>query len=94
MKISRSGYYKWLNNPESTRKKEDKKLTEQIKTLFQASRNSYGSRRIRKKLLNEGVIISRRRIVRLIQEAELRCKNKRKFIATTDSKHNKPIMTP
>lgn len=91
MKISRSSYYKWLNNPESGRKKEDKGLTEQIKSLFQASRNSYGSRRIRKKLLNEGITISRRRIVRLMQEAELICKNKRKFIATTDSKHNKPV---
>ena len=91
MKISRSSYYKWLHNPESRRKKEDKDLTEQIKALFQASRNSYGSRRIRRKLLNEGVTISRRRVIRLMQEAELICKTKRKFIATTYSKHNKPV---
>lgn len=91
MKISRSSYYQWLNDPESTRITEDNYLMEKIKSIFQISRRSYGSRRIRIVLLNEGIIISRRRVIRLMKAAELICKTKRKFKATTDSKHNKPV---
>lgn len=61
---------------------------DRIKSIFQISRRSYGSRRI---LLNEGVIISRRRVIRLMKSAYLICKTKRKFKATTDSKHNKAV---
>ncbi len=38
-----------------------------------------------------GHIVSRRRIGRLMNQAGLACKTKKKFKATTDSKHNKPI---
>jgi putative transposase len=91
MKVSRSSYYQWLNDPESIRNTVDNYLIEKIESVFQVSRNSYGSRRIRRKLLNEGIVISRRRVIRLMKEAELVCKTKRKFKATTDSKHNKPV---
>jgi putative transposase len=90
MKVSHSSYYQWLNDPESIRNTEDNYLMERIKSIFQISRRSYGSRRIRRVLLNEGITISRLRVIRLMKAAELICKTKRKFKATTDSKHNKP----
>ena len=62
-----------------------------IKPIFKEGRHTYGARRIKMILARENVIASRRRIVRLMQEANLICKTKRKFKATTDSKHNKPI---
>lgn len=91
MKVSRSSYYDWLNNPGSNKVKEDKELIEMIKPIFQKGRNTYGSRRIKKQLALANAIVSRRRIVRLMEEAKLICKTKRKFKATTDSKHNKLI---
>lgn len=91
MKVSRSCYYQWLDNPESIRDTEDNYLIEKIKSIFQISRNSYGSRRIKRILFNEGIIVSRRRVIRLMKEAALTCKTKRKFKATTDSRHNKPV---
>lgn len=91
MKLSRSCYYQWLSAPESIRSNEDNYLIEKIKPIFQISRSSYGSRRIRRTLLNDGIVVSRRRVIRLMKEAELICKTKRKFKATTDSKHNKPV---
>ena len=39
----------------------------------------------------QGETVRRRRIGRLMQEAQLRCKTKRRFKATTDSKHTLPI---
>ena len=91
MKVSRSSYYEWLDNPGSEKANQDKELIEMIKPIFDKGRKTYGSRRIKKSLAQNNVIVSRRRIVRLMAEANLICKTKRKFKATTDSKHNKPI---
>jgi putative transposase len=91
MEVSRSGYYEWLNKLESNKVKQDKELLGMVRVIFLKSRNTYGARRIKKKLGRGGIVVSRRRIIRLMQEEGLVCKTKRKFKATTNSKHNKPI---
>ena len=91
MQVSRSGYYEWLNNPGCNRDKEDKKLTCKIEDIFKEGRGNYGSRPIKKELSRHGLIVSRKRIARLMNEATLVCKTKHKFKATTDSCHNKPV---
>ena len=91
MKVSRSGYYEWLNRPISNRDKENEKLTKSIKEVFVQNRNIYGTRRIARKLAQNDIFVSKRRIGKLMTEAGLYCKTKRKFKVTTDSKHNKPI---
>lgn len=89
--VSRSCYYAWLNRAKTDREKENEYLTEQIKALFEAGRGLYGTRRIKSKLAEKGLHVSRRRIGRLMKKAGLVCKTKKRFKATTDSKHNKPI---
>ena len=91
MNISRSCYYEWLDSPKTGREKENEELIEMLKVLFEKGRGSYGTRRLKKKLAEQGIIVSRRRIGRLMSRAGLSCKTKKKFKATTDSKHNKPI---
>ena len=59
--------------------------------IFNEGRNIYGTRRIASKLRANGIIISRRKIAKLMADTGLQCKTKRKFKTTTDSKHNKPI---
>jgi len=84
LNVSRSGYYEWTNNKGSTRAELDKELIKMIKTIFREGRNIYGARRIKTILVRKGIIISRRRIIRLMKEANLVCKTKRKFKATTE----------
>jgi transposase InsO family protein len=91
MKVPRSSYYEWLNSPKTEREKENTFLIEIIKIIFQKGRGSYGTRRIKRKLAEQGKSVSRRRIGRLLNQAGLTCKTKKKFKVTTDSKHNKPI---
>jgi transposase InsO family protein len=91
MQVSRSAYYDWLQREPTDNEKEDAELIAIICTLFSKSRATYGTRRIKKALAQQGRIISRRRIGRLMQEAGLACKTKRKFKATTNSKHDLPI---
>jgi len=59
--------------------------------IFTKSRNTYGTRRIQRALAKEGLQISRRRIKKLMNEQGLVVKTKKKFKATTDSKHSLPV---
>ena len=90
--VSRSCYYEWLDAPLlPPSKAEDQQLGEQIKMIFMQSRNTYGTRRIQRGLAKAGSQASRRRIKRLMVEQGLSVKTKRKFRATTDSKHGLPV---
>lgn len=93
MKVSRSSYYDWLGNAdiESKKSSEDKFLLEQIRSVFMRGRGNYGSRSIKKILFMDNIRVSRRRVARLMKEGKLICQSKRKYKATTDSKHNKPV---
>ncbi|HHY31300.1 MAG TPA: IS3 family transposase, partial [Syntrophaceticus sp.] len=66
--VSRSGYYKWLRRPE---KREVDVLGQKIKRIFQKSRKTYGTRRIKKQLEAEGIVVSRQRISRKMAEQGL-----------------------
>jgi len=89
--VGRTSYYDWLKSETSPRQLETKKLAAIVKDIFMENRCNYGSRRIRKAMNNLGIIISRRRVAKLMKSQDLHCKTKRKFRITTDSKHNLPI---
>lgn len=86
--VCRSSYYRWKQNPISKRAQQDIDLTSYIKHIFTEGRATYGSRTIKQKLLQNGIIASRRRISRLMRQADLHCKTKRTFTRTTDSNHS------
>lgn len=91
MKVSTSSYYAWLKRPPSARDEENKQLTVLLKQLFEQGRGTYGSRRLKRLLLNEDYQVSRRRISRLMKAAGLSCQVKRRFKVTTDSNHCEPV---
>ncbi len=93
MGVTEQGYYahcQRLKNP-SARELDDAKLTEEIKSAFTVSRESYGTPRLKIALERCGHNVSRRRIRRLCRESGLVVKSKKKFTKTTDSSHNDPI---
>lgn len=89
--VSRSGYYEWQARPESKNKEDNIKLLKEIKRVYDRSRGLYGRIRITKKLNNEGIKCSQNRVYRLMKENNIFSKMKRKFKATTNSKHNHPV---
>ena len=92
LKVSRSGYYAWCQRPVSEREMANQKLTEQIEEIHQESRQTYGSPRIHAELADQGVQCGHNRVARLMRQAGLRAKQKRKFkVTTTDSTHNYPV---
>lgn len=90
LKVSRNGYYNWCAKED---KQEDPFLFESIKTIFQKSHKTYGTRRIKQGLLNlYGWIVSRTRIAKVMKENNLVAKRKGGFKPkTTDSNHNRPV---
>lgn len=90
-KISKSGYYQWLQNGDSGRWKQNQQLLIEIKKIFEDSHQSYGSPRMTEELRSVGFSVSRPRTARIMQAAGLQAKRKRKFKATTDSRHNYPV---
>ncbi len=91
LRVSRSGYYEWLQKPPLTKPLEKQRLMEKIKMLFIQSRMTYGTRRMKQALAKEGIQISRKRIKKLLAEQGLFVKTKKKFKATTDSNHVLPV---
>ena len=90
--VSRSGFYAWLGREESGRACENRRLTALIRDIFTESRGTYGVPRVHAILRRRGQKCGRNRVARLMQDAGLRSKTKRRFrVKTTDSKHDHPI---
>lgn len=89
--VSRSGFYAWLARKPSPRQQADERLKVAIKAAHRQSRETYGVRRMQPDLASQGFSAGRDRIGRLRQELGLRCKQKRRFTATTNSRHDLPV---
>jgi len=91
LNVSRSSYYAWLKRPESRRSRENKSLEDKIRVLHKTSHGIYGSPRIHRDLVDAGIRCGKNRVARIMREAGIRSRTKRKFKATTNSKHNLPV---
>ncbi len=91
MEVSVSGYYAWVKRPESERKRENQQLLERIKQIHKQSRQTYGSPRVYVDLKKQAIPCSLNRVARLMQLNQIAAKRKRRFVLTTDSKHNLPV---
>jgi len=88
--VARSAYYAWQKRGESQRKKDNGRLLNQIHILHARSYGIYGSRRIMVALRNEGHLCGKNRIARLMRQASIFSRKRRKFRVTTHSKHSFP----
>lgn len=88
--VSVSGFYDWLKRPKGQRAKEDEVLSEKIYMFYRDSRCTYGSPRIYQDLKAAGYEVGRKRVARLMQEAGIRGKAKRRYKTTTNAKHSRP----
>ncbi len=91
LKVSRSCYYRWLKIPLSQREIKNKELKKMIFRAFSDAKGIYGSPRVHAVLKRTGIFCNIKRVARLMIEMGLRSIIKKKFKATTNSKHNKPV---
>jgi len=62
-----------------------------VRSVFEDSGRTYGSRRIRAALRSQGVNVGRYRVRRMMREQALAVRWRRKHVHTTDSRHNLPV---
>ena len=86
--VSRSGYYSWVKRSNGVRQRENERLLLYIQQAYVRGRGTYGSPRITAELRDKGVYCGKNRIARLMKENGIRAKTKRRFKATTKSRHD------
>ena len=80
--VSRSGYHAWRRRKPSAHSLADAALRERIEAIHESSRGVYGAPRVHAELaLGHGVHVGRKRVARLMREANLagasRCRRRR-----------------
>lgn len=91
LKVTASGYYAWSNRPPSQRQREADRLAVEIRAAHKRTRETYGPERLQRDLEDNGVVVTVHRVKRIRKELGLRCKQKKKFKTTTNSKHALPV---
>lgn len=91
MGVSRSGFYAWKREQPSERTAEDARLAVEIRKVHDGSRQTYGVRRVARELQCQGRKIGLRRVRKLMRGHGLMPRCKRRFRATTDSRHAHPV---
>ena len=81
--VSRAGYYAWLGREPSARSIAAAPLTERIKTIHAASKETYGAPRIHAELIDEGIHVGRKRVARLMKAAGVAGVSRRRAARTT-----------
>jgi transposase InsO family protein len=92
LEVSRSGYYAWLDRPQSGQGRRRRELAAKIQAVHADNRGVYGSPRVHKALKASGQSVSENTVAKVMRLQGLRAKAKRKFVPrTTDSAHGRPV---
>ena len=89
--VSETGYHAWRGRAPSARAREEARLDVQVRAAHQRTRETCGPQRLQAELSDHGIQVGVHRIKRIRKKLGLRCRQKRKFKATTDSKHTLPV---
>lgn len=91
LSASPHGYHDWRRRPMSPHRADDAVLTKAVAAIHVRFRKTYGSPRIHRELRAQGKRVSRKRVARLMRELGIRVTAPKRFVVTTDSKHDLPI---
>ena len=89
--VSRAGYYAWRARGESRHARDDRRLAVLVREAHERSRRSYGSPRVHAELVARDEHVSRKRVIRLMQQEGLKARVRRRYKCTTMSDHDQPI---
>lgn len=90
LQVSRSGYYHWVDRPESRRAREDRKLLVHIRRVHLESRRAYGAVKTWRELCGRGVICGKHRVARLRKRDGIEAQRKRRFRLTVENRNSAP----
>jgi transposase InsO family protein len=67
------------------------RLELEIRAAHKRTRQTYGPERLQQDLADNGIVVGVHRIKRIRKKLGLRCRQKRRFKVTTDSRHSLPV---
>jgi putative transposase len=92
LEVCPSGYYDWTQRKPIARQARQLELIEAIRQVHRRSRGTYGSPRVHAALKKQGVSCSRKRVEKLMRQAQIRSSRHKRFrVRTTDSAHGRPV---
>jgi len=91
LRLARSGYYAHRRRPESSWEVANRALLTRIRLVYEQSRRTYGSRRVRAELAQSGTRCSVNRVARLMQRAGIQAVMRRRYRHTQDTRHDYPV---
>jgi putative transposase len=91
LEVSRSGYYASRTRGISQRKRDDLALVPLVHAEFRKHKRGCGSRMVHGALRVQGHAVGRKRVARLMSEEKLRHRLKRRFVRTTQSRHEERV---
>jgi putative transposase len=89
--VSRSGYYAWRSRKPSAAEVRREELTAEVKQIHAEVKGRYGSPRVHAELVARGHECCVNFVAKLMREAGIAAKTKRRFKQTTDSDHQLPV---
>jgi putative transposase len=89
--VSPAGFYAWRHRRPSPRAVEDGRLTALVHVAYTVGRSYYGSPRVYRELLARGERLSRKRVIRLMQQEGLAGRVRRRYRCTTMSEHGQAV---
>jgi transposase InsO family protein len=90
--VSSSSYYHWKKHNICKNFETKEKIKNLIKTIFLSSKKTYGSPRVHRELISQGITISENTVAKYMVEMKLDARLRKKYrVQTTDSNHNNPI---
>jgi putative transposase len=90
--VSRGGYYTWLRRRPSKRQEETLKVETAVKAAHERTRGTYGPERLQTELAKvDRIEIGRDQLKYIRRKLGIKCKQVKKFKATTNSKHKLPV---
>ena len=96
LEVSVSGYFSWASRQRPkglgpAKRLSDEALLAHIRAIHAEVKGEYGAPRMHKELLARGLRVGKERVRKLMQQHGIQARTKRKFVVTTDSRHNLPV---
>ncbi len=88
-RVSRAGFYRYLK--QKAPREADTELRSAVQQIVLEHRRRYGSPRVLRELRNRGLVVNHKRLERIMREDNLLAVRWRKFVTTTESRHDQPV---
>lgn len=91
LQVSRSGFYAWTSRAPSKRARRSGELAGKVRQVHTESRGTYGSPRVHRELRRAGTVVSKKTIAKVMRAEGLVARRRRRYRATTDSRHTERV---